>query len=607
MAKTDKNILNIGKFYNILSQIKTKISERFTAVDTAISGKKNSGESSITNNDAIQTIKKIVLDANGNIVSSGTNKTEFQPIANATDPKNESSHISNTQGLVKLQDIINPEETNTTNAVTPHAVSEAIKGFSSYIDASWILVEKCTDYTEGFHELLLNNDEYDRFMDVMQSIKDCKLVIGNNADGTWVGTSSLNVNVDMTYPGAEWVPFILISALDPTVQTNYKLTFTRGNSSIKYNFSAMEASTEVYWSDIIDHPSIPSIIHQEYKTGPYVVDTLKFAGNQYYSTEVICESSSHSTPKSIGLLVPAPSNDTRKNNNVLKLNSTGKLIWGFPLPSYNANTDSNKVLRIVPNSGGDFKDIAWTDERTKAILVDVTDMTADEAGSYCDQYSNGTLPYLIQDYTIMHLSSIDETGSGGSSGSHNYLYYSFMGFNYKHNKTYCKKLTKYTFTPTGASAPSEISYTWDRQIEDWYTNFGGVNAITPSVYRFGNASNSWDWTIPTDSLKNYCENYIHIDNRSYDGEFCHEFLWQSNNTGGNGPFTVDLPKLYGNGQQNDFTIVIDNESGNDLTIVPFDYAYNNIIGTINAQTSLKNGSKMLVEVRGITAKTFILS
>lgn len=707
MAKTDKNILNIGKLYDILSQIKTKISERFTSVDTAIAGRKASGGSSVTNSYNTKTLKKLVLDADGNIVTTGTSKTEFQDIPLATDPASQSSHVSNTQGLVKLQDIINEDEDNTTNAVTPHAVSEAIKGFSSYIDASWIL-DLCVDYDpDEYHTLFATSSElYDQFMDVMQSIRDSKLVIGNNADGTWVGVGDFSA--DMHYPGAEWVPLVLISSLDPTVQTNYKLSFAYLDGSIKYKFTTIEFSTEVHWSDIVDPPSITSIVHQEYATSPHDVDTLKFTGDQYYATEVTCDASRHSTPASLGLLVPAPTSSTRKKNNVLKLNSTGQLIWGFPLPSYTANTDSNKVLRVVPNSGGDFADIAWTAETAQvnanwnassgvakilnkptigyrpygetdpveassfivdcdspddvadikvngsskgtlisgpyatllnsainnlpvgqdvrgiyidsngtfqecsnSIFVDVTNMTAEEAGQYCDQYQNGVIPYIINNAsTIMYLSSRDGTGGGGQSGSFNYNYYRFIGINYSDNKTYCRKLSKYSYTPSGSTEPTTVTYTWDNTVESWYTNFGGVNDITPIVHRFGNSNNGWDWTIPTDALRNYCENYIYIDSRTVTGSFCHEFLWKCTDTGGDGTFTVDLPPLYGHNQVYDFTIVLDNRSGSSVTVVPFAYAHDNIfnaeVGGTSVPTTVSSGYRMLIEVRGRVARTYIV-
>jgi len=77
MAKTDYHILNVGSLYSILSSIKSKIS-------TALAGKKNSGSSSINNatittNHAKQTIKKIELDNNGNIVT-GSDHTEWEDI-----------------------------------------------------------------------------------------------------------------------------------------------------------------------------------------------------------------------------------------------------------------------------------------------------------------------------------------------------------------------------------------------------------------------------------------------------------------------------------------------------------------------------------------------
>jgi len=120
MAKTDKNIVNIGKLYDILSQIKTKISSRFSAIDTAIAGKKASGASSISNSSNLKTLKKLEFDTDGKIVS-GTGHTEFQDIGIASTPS--AGGVGSSAGILKLQDKL---DSSRENAVTPNAVKQAL-------------------------------------------------------------------------------------------------------------------------------------------------------------------------------------------------------------------------------------------------------------------------------------------------------------------------------------------------------------------------------------------------------------------------------------------------------------------------------------------------
>lgn len=549
MAYNHYRIPNLKDVVDLFSDLIGKLNTKFTAITTAINGKKASGASNTTApSDKIQILKKLELDSDGNIVK-GTGHTEYQQIAGPTPVDNE-EHTSAYPGIVCLQDIIHDDEENDTNAVTPHAVSEAIKGFSSFVDASWIL-EKCDNYEPGVHTLIADidgegADEFTEFQKVMTAIQNYELVIGINADGTWVGTGYLSY--DPHYPGATWIPLGLIFA-DKNVQNNYRLTFFSVSASpspnIGYEYTEIEDSSTVAWSDITGKPDIPVIKHFPYQGTEHETDTLRLVGDGYYGTKVYCRDSTHGSNNDqlLGVLPPEP---THSGGLALMTDSQGRYQWQSPWPAYDPATDGGKVLMLTPHAAGGgnvYPD--WTNNFAKGKWpIDVTDMTGAEALTYIENSNYLTYIHFSNSAKSVAFITGHESWSQGTVAGGTYYEYStvFDGL------LYSKRLK------VGSNISHELIRTWMNEIVmplRLHLNYAefrydGDHERGSTTYN--------DYSI--NGLMNNSNNIIDITSSDLPNDVPHGFI------------TVNPPELYtslGYNFDYDFTITIRNNSGHSFT------------------------------------------
>jgi len=550
MAYNHYRIPNLKDVVDLFSDLIGKLNTKFTAIATAINGKKASGASNTTApSDKIQILKKLELDSDGNIVK-GTGHTEYQQIASPTSVDNE-EHTSAYPGIVCLQDIIHDDEDNDTNAVTPHAVSEAIKGFSSFVDASWIL-DKCDNYDPGIHTLIADidgagADEFAEFQSVMTAIQNYELVIGINADGTWVGTGYLSY--DPHYPGATWIPLGLIFA-DKNVQNNYRLTFFTVNASpspsIGYEYTLIEDSSTVDWTDIENKPDIPVIKHFPYQGTEHETDTLRLVGDGYYGTKVYCRDSTHGSNNDqlLGVLPPEP---THSGGLALMTDSQGKYTWQSPWPAYNPATDGGKVLMLTPHAAGGgnvYPD--WTNNFAKGKWpIDVTNMTGAEAFSYIEDSNYLTYIHFSNSAKSVAFITGHESWSQGTIAGGIYYEYStiFDGV------MYSKRLR------VGTNISQELIRTWMNEIavplrllKNTTTSFTYDGEVT---YETGTYS-----AYSVSGLRNNSNNILEITPSMLPNDVAH------------GIVTINPPDLYtslGYNFDYDFTLTIRNKSGHTLT------------------------------------------
>jgi len=367
MAKTDKNILNIGKLYDILSQIKTKISSRFTDVDTAIAGKKASGASSISNSSTLKTLKKLELDADGKIVS-GSGHTEFQTIGSASTPS--AGGVGSSKGILKLQDKL---DSSRENAVTPNAVKQALDAFESYIDFKWLLdlVSNHSSSETLIIEDIDNSTNGVKFTNLINAIINKELTLGVDNLGTWVGCS----NNSSTQPS--------INGVDQTINlinTGTYIKFTLKNASNKRNLYAQVITND-----------FGAITHFPYRDTEHNVKKLKFdASTGKNAAEAICTYGNSNTQHIIGILPPSPS--TMTEGLFLGINSSQNFAWQSPYPAFNSPSDNSKVLRLAPvTQGSNTLEPKWLppDEpwgvnlNTRAIIVDHSDPDPNPSIPYC--------------------------------------------------------------------------------------------------------------------------------------------------------------------------------------------------------------------------------
>ena len=243
MTKTDKNLINVGALHTILSYIKEKIAARFSGIDDSKRNKhkvnNQYADDVLINDSNIKTLTKLVLDTHGNIVTTGNNPTTFTPIPSATDPAGRNDHISQTQGLVKLQDFVN---NNTTNAVTPNAVKEALDAFNAYTDASWIVERAARKIMSFESDTQAGNDhyariapydtantDYQKLLSVLTDIYEEKLVLGVNSLSTYSGSKTSGTSAPDPY--GSFQNYFICDIVD-----NYFNYHRQGDGSDKFTY-----------------------------------------------------------------------------------------------------------------------------------------------------------------------------------------------------------------------------------------------------------------------------------------------------------------------------------------------------------------------------------